>query len=498
MSLLLPRFDEQDVTPTVKCALTRLNNEATASDLVIATGIPFRYVEESLEVLARRYASSYRVSQAGEVLYRFPNGFREGRKDRPSLRSRLLRFRRAAATIAGGLFKRWLLVLLAGYSAVFLTLLFPPVLIIFAILLGSWFRGDFLRVYGERDYYGYRVRAVASCRIDTWRPMSQSTSGFPTRTTGEKMPPAHESLHTYLFGDTRAATLERQKRLSAVLSFIGEQHGIVSLDEIMILTGMSHEEAEAYVTQLLLSYRGEPAVTARGTIVYEFAELARADSAQTRWARLARCDSRSTDAASGIPEESQKSQTRTINTLNLFNLFFGVYYAALSLECLTGKTPVGATGYASMSFLFNSVYSFIAASHLVHAVPAIFLLLGIVPAGIASLFFLLHLRARRRCAVSQRAQRKHNLRQQIYAGVLSQPATVDPTKITIEEPFEPREIPRAEINGVLDELAVDYDAEIEDAGDEHYVYHFTELARRLRDVGRRRAHTAYDSQLHST
>jgi hypothetical protein len=114
------------------------------------------------------------------------------------------------------------------------------------------------------------------------------------------------------------------------------------------------------------------------------------------------------------------------------------------------------------------------------SVPTVALIVGLVPAGVASILSALHLFARLRDRRSGRLTRERALRKLVYSHVLSHPNCVDPEAIGGRGSD-------AAVTRILDELAGTYGADIEEIGEDHYLYRFREIAREMRELAEARA-----------
>lgn len=486
-SLPVLELTAEEVRSRLVAALRRQNYEATVSDLVVATGIPKREVEEALRLLSHEFFGSHQVTESGEVLYCFPRGLR---KRRPVTRTETKgggHLKRLAVAAAQGVFKRWLLALLGGYFAIFLTFLFPPVLIVFTVLLSSW--GDLRRF----DYSGgpYSLRRSAGYRSYPWASSRAQEPGYQhvDFLEGNLPLPTHQAFYEYLFGSDRATRVWNQRQLVKVLSFIRGRKGIVSMEEIMTLTGKPHGEAQMYVNELLVAYEGEPEVTDSGTLVYRFPELMKTLPAKVQ------ADSLTPLYPHGemplcAQDDSHRRHTTIVNLINGSNLLFGAYYGIEALSYLTHHQAVGSAAQqtqAGSASLLGGVNSFMITSQVAHTLPTVFVTFGVIPLGIACTFYLLHFIAERRGAHERRMQMEEHLRKQVYFQVLSHPGEVDPAEIRLGNRIRVRGGMESFVARVLDELASTYSAEIEDAGEGHYLYHFPEIERETKDLDALRA-----------
>lgn len=429
----------------LRAALTGLDYEATLSDLVAATALPVREVERTLARLSRKYGASQRVTSNGDVLYRFPHAFRRPRRLPEETRGLRGALRRISAGLLGWAAERWPLLFLGGYFLVFLALPFPPALIVLAVILSTWSDIDFPELY---------MRSGVN--------------------RGEMLLRLHDAVHAYLFGRGPSRSHVGEGELLGILSYVRRHKGIISLEEVMRLTGRSPGKAREYLGRMLVDYRGEPSVTAAGTVVYDFDELM----------RTARPEDRTRPLAAGLPVKAEESavsdgtnrrKERLISLVNYGNLLFAAYYGSLSFEQMTIGGASGGRLTPSnpgSSTLFHATYSLLSAAHIPAVLPVMFFALGIVPFSFATTFFVLHRRALRRKSELRHEASERQLRKRIYARVFSRPGLVDPEEIASDRSVVPRSVARQRVAEILDELAVAFEADIDEADDGHYLYRF--------------------------
>jgi len=250
----------------------------------------------------------------------------------------------------------------------------------------------------------------------------------------------------------------------------------------MTLTGKCHDEAQGFVNELLVSFGGEPGVTSSGTLFYRFPELTKTFAHKLSADALVPLYPHGEESTI-TPSEDRKKQSGIINIVNGANLLFGLYYSLEAIKRMRGLSSVAHTGHNASPSLFQGVHAFMVTAQVAHTLPTILFGFGILPLGIAATYFTLHLLAERHDGASRKALWEEHLRKRVYFHVMCNPRSVDPTEIRLggasgrlsggAEAFVAR---------TLDELASTFYAEIEDLGDGHYIYHFPEIDREIRDL----------------
>jgi len=116
-------YNKQEVRDQLLRALRSHTKESTSADLARATGLPLAQINAEMPAISDEYRGRIRVSERGDLLYSFPNGFKSRYKGfGPSLRRLWKTITREAVKTGKLLFKVWILVTLFGYFFLFLAL----------------------------------------------------------------------------------------------------------------------------------------------------------------------------------------------------------------------------------------------------------------------------------------------------------------------------------------------------------------------------------------
>ncbi|MBU2514103.1 hypothetical protein KJ966_22435 [bacterium] len=251
----------------------------TIQDLAGHTGFSTFDTKIGVETLMKKYACRMEVTDRGELIYDFGGLVRRGRKT----------FRERVNEIAGLMwraftyfFKVWIMVMLVGYFVVFVILLLivavasmrgddrdqgfnmnsGAFLIIIRVLSEFFFwktiTGDLTY---QRDRHGYRYRQYKPVTSDLFKSKSSS-----------KKKKFIISVFDYVFGPHRAEIhpFENQRE---VATFIRENKGIITIEEIRALAGWKGKRADEFFTEMISSFDGEIKVSDQGVIYGEFSDF---------------------------------------------------------------------------------------------------------------------------------------------------------------------------------------------------------------------------------
>ncbi len=465
----LARVEEQLVS-----YLKQKRGESTVADMIAGTGLPKYQVEQAARVALDEYGGRLKVTESGELLYYFPQGMRSTvRGVGPALRRFWKAFARTAMRVLSMLFKIWIVVMLVGYFVVFVAIGVLAILASFAASMAS--RNDDRGGGSSRGggFGGmYLVMRLFDLLIRMWFWSSILKDPRKKQQSGR---PFYKSVFGFVFGegDPNAGWDEAERR--HVLAYIRAHKGVITLEELMALTGRENAEANPLMNRLLLEYEGEPGVTDDGTLIYSFPELMRTAESAQRTVGSVPLLNPSTKRIE--PFSANKPRTNGwIIFFNAFNLAFGSYFLVLSLT--QGAAALAKNGPALYSFTGNLLRS-----AGVSPIPFLAVVLGVVPVAFSVFFFLIPLVRRFRLSRRNAAIREETLRKRVFAHVLSSPSRVDasdvrPTGTSIDPPNFTGACRR-----ILERLAAAMKAEpIVQEKEGVFAYRFTELEREMADL----------------
>ena len=463
--------------------LKQKRGESTVADMIAGTGLPKYQVEQAAKAALDEYAGRLKVTESGELLYYFPDGMRSTlRGAGPGFKRFWKSFTRTAARVFTLLFKIWIVGMLVGYFLGFVAL---GVLAILASVAASVAgRGDGRSSGRDRGggfggmYLGMQLFNLV-LRMWFWTSILNDRQRKP-QPGGRAF---YKSVFGYVFGDGDPNRGWDEAERKYVISYIRSHKGILTLEELMALTGRESDAANAFMNRLLLEYEGEPGVTDDGTVVYSFPELMRTSGAAQQAVGQVPVLNPATKHV--VPFSANKPRTNGwITFFNAFNLAFGLYFLGISVT--QGATIVSGLGAAALARTGPYFYSFVGRLLLqagISPVPVMSVVLGVIPVAFSVLFFLVPLFRRIRLARQNEALREETLRRRVMAQVLASPSRVDPRDVRpTGTSIDPRDIART-CRRILDRIAAALKAEpvpLEKEG--LFAYRFPELERELADL----------------
>lgn len=466
--------------------------EATTADLVAQTGLPTTQVETEVKAIADEYRARLRVTESGELLYSFPQGYRSRYRGLgPSLKRGWKVFKKAAARVSSFLFKIWIVTMLVGYFLLFIALALLAMLASVAVSMSGNSRDSRsdrggglggLMLTGQLLDAIVRIWFYSELFKDPYQ--RQYERGVRAERRRERRP-LHKAIFSFVFGDGDPDAGWDAVEKRAVVAFVQTHRGVITLPEFMSITGLPPLEAEERINRYLYEFEGSPEVTDGGAIYYSFPSLMR---------RSDKTDRSFGGSVQMRPIARFSSNPSKSNTwfcvINAVNLLFGGYFVAGALSFHPLLSILYSGQYATQLRLTHGWDAFYLFVHQLFgklggvADPSTLLLyaLGLVPLAFSLLFYAIPaIRSARLEARNERA-RLENLRRVAYRMVVDGPSAVQGRQIApAEGAATPKESGAAE--RVVAELAAWSGAEPRADGS----YDFAEIARTQKEAAAVRA-----------
>lgn len=465
-------FKTEKVKSQLVTAFKRRRNESTIADLIAVTGLPKYQVQEVSKMVLDEYRGQLKATESGELLYYFPYGMHSRiRGFAPTAKRVVKGIFKTLGKVLAFLFKVWIMLMLVGYFVLFLLILIGAIVLSVAASGRSNQRS---RSRGSGGAFFIVLRLLEFfVRIFFWVNLTKSMD--PNYRRKPKGRPFYKSIFAYVFGEEDTGSEWEAQEKIAVISYIRANKGIITTEELMVLTGKNYNGAQQVINHYLLEFEGEPMVSDNGTVYFFFPELLRSSAKELLSAsEVSLSDLRFREL---IPFTTNKSKTNAVITFfNLFNLGFGSYFFIFSL--------IGPTAAAGMDFggLYTGLIE-VLQKYQVMLQPylPILIVLGIVPLSFSVLFFLIPLlrtvpRVRR-----NREIKEENLRKSIYSYIYQNPLMINPGQIAPRGELDTPKNPTRFVQKQVDELAGIKQAEFEE-NDDVMFYNFKELKREQDDI----------------
>ncbi|PSB03551.1 hypothetical protein [Merismopedia glauca] len=254
--------------PAIMQAVEQLGYRVTVGDIASQAGLKIDLAQQGLLALASDAGGHMQVSETGEVVYLFPQDFRNVLRNK-FWRLQLQQWWEKIWKILFYLIRiSFGIVLVASIGLIYLA--------ITLILLSSVFNNDDNNSGGSGSsgfsfFYFPDLFWIFTPDYNTYERRQSSSSHEPRKLN------FLEAIFSFLFGDGNPnAELEKRRWLQIATQIRQHQGAIVAeqispyLDDI---GSQSNQEYEDYVLPVLTKFNGVPEVSPDGEIVYHFPEL---------------------------------------------------------------------------------------------------------------------------------------------------------------------------------------------------------------------------------
>ncbi len=251
----------------------------TVQDLAGHTGLSVFDSKIGVETLMKKYSCRMLVTDHGELIYDFGGLVRRNRK---TLREHLYKMAGLMWKAFTYFFKVWIMVMLVGYFVVFIVLLLGIAVaslqgddrdqglnmnsgafaVIFRVLTEFFFWKTITGHYSYRhDRHGYRYRQYEPVASDLFKSQNH-----------HRKKKFIISVFDFVFGPHRAKIhpFENQRE---VATYIRENNGIITIEEVRALAGWKGKRADEFFTEIISSFDGETKVSDKGVIYGEFTDF---------------------------------------------------------------------------------------------------------------------------------------------------------------------------------------------------------------------------------
>jgi hypothetical protein len=253
----------------------------TVADAAAASGLALRDADRGLQWLSSEYRGHLRVTESGELVFVFPNGFTKPWETRDRISRVLSAMGRGAMGALRFIVRAWVMIVLVGYVAIFL-----------AIVIGMMFANQNNRndrrgrlPGGELAFVFLRV--LSDALFWTFHPFSPfavgygnfgygvrhaSFGGATARRPARDETPFYEKVNRFFFGPTPPAPDPRVTERK-ILAELRAQKGRIGLADVMRVTGLPRDQADPLMAKLMLDYDGDVGVSEDGGIYYHFESM---------------------------------------------------------------------------------------------------------------------------------------------------------------------------------------------------------------------------------
>jgi len=444
-------------------SLKRRRKGSTVSDICAATALPLSAVRELLPKAADEYSGHLRVTENGEILYYFPNGFTSRYR---SISTRLKKiFEKTSYVIKKFLvyiFKFWIMIMLFGYFIIFILLALATVFLQIAARSNSKGRSGSVNF----SAFNFLIRIWFYSELTKPRYGGNLNRNSGSFKSNDKQP-MHKAIFSFIFGEEDPNRDWEEQQNKAIIAYCQANKGVISLVEYMAFTGENSPDAEKSILYFCSKFEGSPEVTENGTIVYYFEKLL-THTDRNKLKELAAPVKRLK-----LFSVNSKKKNGWFIAVNAFNLIFGSYFLYQSF----------AAGHLISEIQYQAASAVYAYTHLFlqfviydpHTIIRI--ALGIVPL-VFSMFFWIIPAVRNNILKKENKKIKlSNFKRFSFNRIWSSPKNIEKSSLQPSaDEFKPGDIDAA-ADRVIKDISAVSNPEIEVTPDKKTIYSFYDLER---------------------
>ena len=449
----------------------------TLADAAAGTGLSLTQIRDLAPLAADEYSARLEVTESGEILYSFPQGFKSRyRGIVPVIKRQLSSILRIGGRVLMVCFKAWIMLMLIGYFLLFMAIALASLFLsvaassnsnnrrdgrggvnvsfgLFGMIFRLWFYSEMINGAGRR--YG-----------------GSFGTGFPgagNRTAAGKGRPLHRAIFSFVFGEENPNPERELQEKKEFISYVRSRRGVVALPELMSLLGQSPQEAETKIMSFCAEFGGVPEVTEEGTIVYRFEEILLSGGDSGNYDE--------TSSVSGLPQPFYKKlkvfsanpgkMNFWFGLINGVNLLFGAYFLVNAVKAGVGTVPL--TGIAGLLFGYLSRAG-------LNPFPIIGIGLGFVPLLFSFFFWLIPAIRLGLLKRENAATRLANFRALGFGRIWSNPLSFRPQTVQGGENCRPLN-PGAACDRLVKDMAAYTESEVTIDGEQSEVFSFPGLRR---------------------
>jgi len=393
-------------------ALKRRRKGAVAADICAATALPLSTVNELLPKAADEYSGHLRVTDSGEILYYFPNGFTSRYRGlSATLKKAAKKIFSVFKTASALIFKIWIVVMLVGYFFLFIALALATVFLSFAGKSGGKGKGggtvsiSFFRLIWRIWFYSELTR-------------SRNSYGRVRASKNGETRPLHKAVFSFVFGEEDPNKNWEDQEYKAIISYIQANRGVISLAEYMAFTGKKSTEAETDIISFCSKFEGSPEATGEGTIVYRFDKLLLSSDTEKIGELIPPIERLKSFS------DNKKSMNIWFGVINAVNIIFSSYFLYHSIN--TGLIlNMGQFNLASKLYAYTHM---IFSQFLIEPHNIIKIVLGLIPLVFSLLFWII---PTIRYFIEKKENNEiklKNFKRFSFSKIFSSPNNIDPNK----------------------------------------------------------------------
>lgn len=472
-----------DAVALIDSRLQQGERHFTLPEAAAMTGLSIDDTRHAMEALLNKYVCRLQVSENGDLIYHFGDSLqRRGQKTMAERRQELLAWLWRIFTV---IYKAWIAVTLVVYFVVFLV-----IVIVAIVAMSSRQSSDDRRRSGGGSAIHMGSIFNLFFSIFRWRTVTravgyhQDRQGYRYRhfeprpaVLNARKKNFMAAVYDFVFGPPRVE-LDPLGDEKEVAAYLLKNNGIVVTAELSALAGWTLSQAETFLTDCILRYRGESKISDDPVLYGQFDELMRGVGEGGTGAITYYWDEYEPEYELN---GNSSSQNMVICLMNGFNLLVAYF---LATSDLTAFVSMGAP---------QDIFSWLAAN-----ATWVQVVLGWIPLVFSILFFVIPLVRWYQIRTLQQQRHEQNIRKRIFKAIFSQqgqPQTVDEVMLAVNRSPEVEALSPPTVEAALKELTLDMPGDMAVSETAAVTYTFPRLTAELTAVERLRRNRRDDDEL---
>jgi hypothetical protein len=458
----------QDAIKALEKKIAGVKGSFTLNDAATITGLAVDEAKEALDAMMSRYVCRLMVTDNGDLIYSFGSSLqRRGERTFAEKMELVGDWAWKAFTV---FFKAWIAVTLVVYFVIFLVMLVA--LLIAASQGGGKDRKSPVKLDGIFNIFFSIFQWRTATRMINYQ---MDRDGYRYRQYEPKKSYINEqkksfiaSVYDFVFGPERVQ-VDPLANAKEVAAYLRKEKGIVTPAELIALAGWKIEQAEAFLSDCIVRFKGDPVISDNGVVYGKFDQITRGTGEveggkiELYWDEYE-------------PEYEITGNKTGRNALIVFMNLFNLVFASAILGSFYGSQPLYVGPHDKLVLLF----------------------LGWLPVVFSFLFFAVPLGRVFKVMKLRRQRVEMNKRKRIMRVIFKKKdkaATLDEIMKEVNTGSGEKALSSSEVEACLDRMMKDFQGEIALDADGKARYSFYRIAEEYAEAERIRSERKAEDKL---
>lgn len=458
----------QDAVKVLEKKIASVKGSLTLNDAASITGLAVDEAKDALDTMMSRYVCRLMVTDNGDMIYSFGSSLqRRGEKTLAEKMEQVGEWLWKAFTV---FFKAWIAITLVVYFVIFLVILIG--LLVAASQGGNRDRKSPVRLDGIFNIFFSIFQWRTATRMINYQ---MDRDGYRYRQYEPKKSYINEkkknfiaSVYDFVFGPERVKT-DPLANAKEVAAYLRQSKGIVTPAELVALAGWKMDEAESFLSDCIVRFKGDAVISDNGVVYGKFDQITRGTGEvdggkiEHYWDEYE-------------PEYEITGNKTGRNALIVFMNLFNLFFASSILSGFYSSHPVYVGQHDTLVLIF----------------------LGYLPFVFSLLFFTVPLSRAWKVMKLRRERNDMNKRKRVMKVIFKRndkSASVEEIMKEINSVSGEKAMSQSEVEACLEKMMKDFQGETTLDADGKVKYSFYRIAEQYAEAVRLRAGRKEDSKL---